>query len=124
MNKLLELQKKIPAILKEETNPFFKSKYFDINKVIEVLKPILNELNLILIQPLTYIDNGVETKPALRTCLIDAETNKKILEDITILPANPKPQEQGKNITYFRRYSLTSMLLLQGEEDTDGNINK
>ena len=28
----------------------------------------------------------------------------------------------GSSITYFRRYTLVSMLLLQGEVDDDGNV--
>ena len=70
-NKLLLFQKKVGAISKDSINPFFKSNYFDINKLIDVIKPILNELGLVLLQPLENI-NG---KPALRTIIFDPEAN-------------------------------------------------
>jgi len=113
--KLLEVQKKIGAISKDSTNPFFKSKYFDINKLLDVVKPILNEQGLILMQPLTNIDGN----PAICTTIIDAETSKN-LEFVMPITANPDPQKMGSAITYYRRYSLQSLLGLQAEDD-DGN---
>ena len=47
---LVECQKKIGAITKDAENPFFKSKYADINAFLRVIKPILNEHNLLLTQ--------------------------------------------------------------------------
>lgn len=115
MNKLLEFQKRVGAISKDETNPFFKSKYFDINGLIEAIKPVLNELELVLVQPLIVI----EGKNALNTILHDGE--KTLLESKVILPDNIDPQKMGSAITYYRRYAIQSMLLLQAEDD-DGNM--
>lgn len=112
MKKLLDFQKKVGAIGKDSTNPFFKSKYFDINKLIEITKPILNDLGLVLIQPLTHI----EGKPALKTILIDIESKEKI-EDTIILPEDTNPQKMGSIITYYRRYAIQSLLFLQAEDD-------
>ena len=66
-------------------------------------------------QPLTNIDG----KAAIQTILVDSETGEKI-ENITPLTENPDPQKMGSAITYFRRYSLQSLLGLQAEDD-DGN---
>lgn len=120
LNKLLDIQKKIGKISKDETNPFFKSKYFDINGLLEALKPVLNEEGLVVIQPLTHIDG----KPAIATILYNAiladpKSGEKI-EYITPLPESSDPQKMGSAITYFRRYALQSMFLLQAEDD-DGN---
>lgn len=109
--KLLSVQKEVGSIKKEETNPFFKSKYFDINGLLEVVKPVLTKYGLVLIQPLT--DNGLITK------IIDSETGQ-IIESKVGLPVNPDPQKMGAIITYFRRYSVQSLLALQAEDD-DGN---
>jgi len=123
MNKLLEFQKKVGAISKDSQNPFFKSNYFDINKLIEVIKPILNELGLVLLQPLENL-NG---KPALRTIVYDPDAKDMTLAylmDSTIpLPENPDPQKMGSIITYYRRYAIQSLLFLQAE-DTDGEIGQ
>jgi len=124
MEKLLQFQQKIGAISKDSTNPFFKSKYFDINKLLEEVKPVLNELGLILLQPLDHIDG----KPALRTLLLDTEItdtkfsiyNCAVADFITPLPENSDPQKMGSIITYYRRYAIQSLLGLQAEDD-DGN---
>ena len=113
MKKLLEVQKKIGAISKDSTNPFFKSQYFDINKLIEVLKPVLNEAGLVVMQPLDQI----EGKAALRTLVVDATDGKTLLDYSTVLPVNPDPQKMGAIITYFRRYALQSLFLLQAQDD-------
>lgn len=118
MNKLLEFQKKVGAISKDSINPFFKSNYFDINKLIEVIKPVLNELSLVLVQPL--VTGEVNGKLAIKTIIIDAETNKELISGVAVLPENPDPQKMGSIITYYRRYAIQSLLFLQAEDD-DGN---
>lgn len=115
--KLLELQKAIKPIVKDSENPFYKSKYFDINSLIADIKPILNDLGLIIMQPLSNI-NG---KTTLKTLLIDEADGKILIDSETILPENNDPQKMGAIITYFRRYSLQSLLLLEAEDD-DGNM--
>lgn len=113
MQKLFNVQVKIKAISKDETNPFFKSKYFDINKLIEELRPVLNDEGLICVQPLDNIDG----KPALRTTVIDAESGKSLVDMVTPIPENSDPQKMGSAITYFRRYALQSLFLLQAIDD-------
>lgn len=115
--KLAEFQKEVTAITKDSENPFFKSKYFDVNKVIETIRPILNKLGLVVLQPLTHIEN----KTAIRTVIIDSESGES-LEDTSPITELPKAQDMGSSITYFRRYALVSFLLLQGETDDDGNV--
>lgn len=115
--KLLEVQKEVGAIKKDATNPFFKSKYADINSFIDVVKPILNKHGVVLLQPLGCKDGA---SPLLFTILIDAETGEEF-SYFTNIPSNPDPQKQGSIITYFRRYALQSMLFLQAEDD-DGNV--
>lgn len=113
--KLLAFQKQVGAIPKDEVNPFFKSKYADINSFIKVIKPLLSDNGLVLLQPLSVVEN----RPTLFTLIIDAETGEKI-EHQTYLPENSDPQKMGAIITYFRRYAIQSMLCLEAEDD-DGN---
>ena len=118
MDKLLKLQKAIKPISKDSENPFYKSKYFDINTLIGDIKPIIDELGIVIMQPLSNL-NG---KASLKTILIDGETGKTIIEGETVLPENQDPQKMGGIITYFRRYSLQSLLLLEAEDD-DANYS-
>ncbi len=109
--KLLEAQKKIASIKKGKENPFFKSKYADINSYIEEVKPILNNCGLIILQPLTIRDG----KMAIKTIIVD--DNGEEIASVVKLPENPDPQKMGAIITYFRRYAIQSFLFLQAEDD-------
>jgi len=113
--KLLSIQKEVGTITKDSQNPFFKSAYFDINKLVETLKPILNKLEVIILQPVEYRDG----KNLLSTVIVDVKTGEKIESSIAI-PDNIEPQKMGSAITYLRRYSLQSFIFLQAEDD-DGS---
>jgi hypothetical protein len=115
LKKVFNLQQEVKAIEKDSENPYFKSNYFDINKMIEVLKPILKTQGLAIYQPVVYQD----MKNILKTIIFDTESGEFIESSIS-LPDNLEPQKMGSAITYLRRYSLQSMLFLQAEDD-DGS---
>lgn len=126
--KLLAFQKKVGAIPKNEVNPFFKSKYADINTYIEVVKPLLSKHGLVLLQPLSRltthltINGECAEKSAIRTILIDSESGEE-LSEVTPLPENPDPQKMGAIITYFRRYAIQSMLCLEAADDDGQSVS-
>mgnify|MGYP003640765531 FL=1 len=109
--KIALIQSEIGAISKDTTNPFYKSKYFDINSLIGQLHPLLEKYNLVLLQPIA--DNKVNS-------IICDTVNKEEIHSSLDLPTNLDPQKLGSAITYFRRYTLQSLLALQAEDD-DGN---
>jgi len=106
--KLLACQKELGAVKKGKENPYFKSRYADINDYLAVVKPILTKNGLILLQPISGTD--------LKTILIEADTGEKIETEAT-MPVNPDPQKQGSIITYFRRYAIQALLSLEAEDD-------
>ena len=110
--KLLEVQKEVGAISKDSKNPFFKSKYFDINQLIEHVQPVLNKHGLVLTQPI--IDGSVYSR------INNTDKDLEYLESSLNLPDFNDPQKLGSCITYYRRYTLASLLGLQAE-DNDGN---
>lgn len=116
---LLKVQQTIGAIKKDSDNPFYKSKYFDINSLLAVVKPVLNENGFVLTQALCATGGEVQ-RPALRTTLIHVSTGNTIT-DFCPLPEVPDAQKAGSAITYFRRYALQSLLALEAEDD-DGNV--
>ena len=109
--KLFAVQQEIGKISKDATNPFYKSKYFDINSLIEQTIPLFKKHGILLLQP---IKNG-----EVYTILRCNETEKQEESSIP-LPEMSDPQKIGSCITYFRRYNLASMLGLQAQDD-DGN---
>jgi len=112
--KLFEVQKEVGAISKDSKNPFFKSKYFDINQLIEHVQPYLEKNGLLLLQPI--IDNKVYS--VIRQ--IEGTEHDQV-ESSLPLPELNDPQKLGSCITYYRRYTLASLLGLQAEDD-DANL--
>ena len=110
--KLNEVKKEIGAISKDSTNPFFKSKYFDINALLKHVEPLLQKNGLLLLQPIT--------KGEVFSEIIDVESSDSVTSSIP-LPQMDDPQKLGSAVTYYRRYTLQSLLGLQAEDD-DSNI--
>ncbi len=113
--KMLHIQSEIGVIAKDKENPYFKSKYADINTLLDIIKPILTKNDVVITQPINYID-GQNVLSTVLTCI---ETGQHIESSIK-LPENSDPQKYGAIITYFRRYGIVSLLAIQAE-DTDGN---
>lgn len=112
--KLLEFQKKIGIIKKDSKNPHFKNTYASLTQILSEVKPLLTECGLILIQPISLEGVG--------TTIIDFETGEKI-ETVISLPINLTPQQLGSAITYFRRYTLASLLSLEIDDDDAQSTN-
>ena len=91
-NKLFKVQKEIGVISKDTQNSFYKSKYFDINKLIQHVLPILQKHKLLLLQPIR--DNRVFS------LILDLDGG--IVESSLELPANLDAQKIGSAITYVR----------------------
>lgn len=113
MKKLLEVKKQIGVLAKNAKNPFFKSQYLDLHDLLTAVEPLLHEQGLILLQPIK--DNKV------CSCIYDAETSAMLIDSSIDLPNISDPQKLGSAITYFRRYTLKSLLSIS-EVDDDGNL--
>ena len=109
--KLAEVKREVGKVSKNSKNPHFKNTYADLNALIDAVEPILLEKGLLMLQP---IEDGNVT-----TIIIDCESSESIQSAIA-LPVLSDPQKLGSAITYFRRYTLQSLLSLQAEDD-DGN---
>ena len=92
--KLAKLRSEIGAISKDANNPFFKSKYFDVNMLLDQLQPHLEANKLLLTQP---IINGF-----VMTVIEDLDGDGKY-ESSLKLPEIQDPQKIGSAITYYRR---------------------
>jgi len=109
---LSEAKKEIGAISKDSKNPFFKSKYFDINQLLEHVEPLLEKHGLMILQPIS--ENKVTT---MIFCIKDGDSVQSEID----LPNIQDPQKLGSAITYYRRYTLASLLALQATDD-DANL--
>jgi len=96
-------------------NPHFKSKYADMNAVLEaVRKPLLD--NGLAVTQTTEIRNGV-------FCLVTrlAHASGEWIAGEYPLPQNGRPHEIGSAITYAKRYSISAIAGISADEDDDGN---
>ena len=84
------------------------SKYADLNAVLDACEHILLENGLIIMQPI--IDQMVYTK------IIDVDSGDHV-ESFMKLPDLQNPQQLGSAISYYRRYTLTSILSLASTDD-------
>lgn len=112
MKRILEVKKQIGTLSKNDKNPFYKSQYLNLNDLLNHVEPLLWEQNLLLLQPI--IENKVHS------IIIDCETNKVLTQSFMELPPITDPQKLGSAITYYRRYTLKSLLSI-AEKDDDGN---
>tara|TARA_R110002167_G_scaffold8623_5_gene39418 strand:- start:404 stop:916 length:513 start_codon:yes stop_codon:yes gene_type:complete len=106
--KLAQAKKEIGAISKDSKNPFYKSKYFDINQLLQHVEPVLEKYGLMVMQPI------IEGKVV--SLIIDVETGNDCRSELKLTDERD-PQKIGSQISYFRRYTLSSLLSLQAEDD-------
>ena len=109
--KLHEAKKEIGVVKKNAKNPHFKNTYADLNALIDAVEPILLEKGLIMLQPIK--DGKVYTQ------IIDIDTFD-IVESFIDLSPNLTAQALGSQVTYYRRYTLQSLMSLQADDD-DGH---
>jgi ERF superfamily len=111
-SKLLLIQGELSAIKRTNVNPHFKKSYADINQILSDIKPILTSHGVIISQPIL--------EGSVWTVLTDVGSGESVNSSIPIT-TGLKPQEVGSAITYFRRYTLASLLALETEDDDDAN---
>lgn len=113
---LVKAQKEMGNAVKGSANPFFKSKYADLNAVREAVLPVFNNNGISVIQPTCVIDgkNYVET--------ILLHESGEFLSGVTeIISDKPNDaQKHGSGLSYARRYGLSSIAGI-GAEDDDAN---
>jgi hypothetical protein len=108
LQKLFDAQQEIGKVVKNAKNPHFKNTYADINAILDSVEPLMESKGLLLLQPIQ--NNKVCTQ------IIDIESGESIESSIE-LSQGLTSQQLGSQITYFRRYSIQSLLSLQAEDD-------
>jgi hypothetical protein len=103
---LLKAQSEMSNPKKGATNPFFKSKYADLNAIREAVIPTLNENGISVLQPIVHVDG----KNFVKTILL--HESGELMESLTEIIYNKQndAQAQGSGISYARRYALQSFV--------------
>lgn len=113
---IITARAKFPPIHKNKTNPHYKNKYASLDSIIDAITPALCEAGVLLVQP-TIIRDGVTI---LSTQLIHGATGEMISSELTI-PPQSDPQKLGAALTYYRRFSICSLLSIAADDDDDGD---
>lgn len=113
---LCAAQAEFTAIPKTDTNPFFKSKYAGLPKVVEVASPIITKHGLAVSQWIGFDERG----DTLTTILLH-KSGQFMEGTMRLHLAKTDAQGQGSATSYARRYSYMAILGLVADEDDDGN---
>ena len=115
---MAKVQAVLKPALKDSNNPFFKSKYADLQSCWNACRDALTQNGLSVIQ--TFRESATGECVTVSTTLLHA-SGQWISGDLTVKPAKADPQGMGSAATYARRYSLAAIVGLVADEDDDGN---
>ena len=135
--KLLIIQQKINGLGKDKTGPMGYYKYVTGDKVLNEIKPIMNDLGIILKQEIISIDNTrqdystksstkseILSKVMMRFTWVDCETGEK---DENLFGANGQndwDKGVGSALTYGERYFLLKFFHIATDEDDIDNPDR
>lgn len=111
---LLKFQGALKGVKRDSANPFFKSKYADLEQVVETAKPHLQDAGIAFLQSPGSIQNECLS---MSTMLMHAESGEWIIGTGEIPLGKKDPQGAGSAQTYAQRYHLMAMLGLPPVDD-------
>lgn len=112
---MCKAQAALAPVLKDKTNPAFRSKYADLGAVLEAILPAFNANGLSLVQA----PSNDGTLVGVTTFLLH-DSGEWLETTLRMRPVKPDPQGVGSAITYARRYAALAVAGAAPEDD-DGN---
>ena len=114
-------QQAMLPLIKDSNNPFFKSKYADLQAVTEACYPALQANGICVMQSAESLGAlGINIK----TRLIH-KSGQFIETECAIPPAGQDPQKYGSAVTYGRRYGLQAAVGLAAiDDDGESAMNR
>jgi len=112
------VQGKLTYAVKDSANPFFKSKYADLESVWDACRSLLAENGLAVMQfPGLYSE--LDKSMSLTTILTHI-SGEWISQEMSVPVTKADAQGAGSAITYMRRYALAAVVGVV-QADDDGN---
>jgi len=99
-------------------NPFYKSKYAPLGDVLDLIRPVLADNSLAIIQ---YPSSEDGKTISVHTMLTHESGEYIDFDPLTLTAEKITPQGAGAAITYGRRYSVSGIFNIASEDDDDGN---
>lgn len=113
MGALTIFHEEVNNIPKTATNPFFKSKYVPLDKILTAIREPLKKAGLAFMQ-FPKDENELET-------IIIHSSGEWVSGSYRMKAEKQTPQGYGSVITYQRRYALSAILGLNTDDDDDAN---
>lgn len=115
---LFQFQGTIDGVHKASKNPAFKTRYANLETVIDTIRPGLQAAGLVFLQAPGLVQDG---KLSLTTRLMHPASGQWIQSTMQAPLQKQDPQATGSATTYLSRYSLMAILGVPPSEDDDGN---
>lgn len=112
---LAKAQGEFGPILMNKKNPHFKSKYADISSINTATRPALCKHGITVLQSASVEGDYVHIET-----LLAHSSGQYLSSTLKIRTEKSTPQGIGSTITYGRRYALSAMLEVTGDEEDDG----
>lgn len=111
----------VGAVKAEAINPFFNSKYADLNSIFKAIRPALVKNKLAISQGNRYC---TESNGFYVTTMLMHESGQWIKTEVRMPIGGKKDAHAvGGACTYGRRYGLSAILGISVDADDDGNSN-
>jgi len=107
-----------PAVF-DKVNPHYKNKYASLASFIDACKTPLNKHQLSFIQTTMLHEKGT----ILVTKLLHS-SGQWVSGELLIIQDKPGIQAFGSQLTYSKRYALSSMLGIASDDDDDGELDR
>lgn len=115
---LSSAQSQIRGALKDSSNPFFKSKYADLESCWDAIREPLTKNGLSVTQTFDWIEN---CGTVLVTTLLHS-SGQWISGKMPLVQVKQDPQSTGSATTYMRRYALAAIVgLVQVDDDGEAS---
>lgn len=111
--KLFEMKQYLGSAVKSKENKFTNSKYIDINGILRLTEPVLQEIGLVVVDEIR--ENVLVTK------VIDPETGDFIESVASLIMVKQDPQAYMSSLSYMRRANRVALLGIT-QEDDDGSM--
>ena len=113
------VQGKMTHAIKDSANPFFKSKYADLESVWDACRSLLSENGLAVMQfPGEYYDGSMRL-----TTIISHKSGEFISQEMSVPVTKPDAQGAGSALTYMRRYALAAVVgVVQADDDANAAV--
>ena len=115
---LSDAQAQMGAAIKDSENPFFKSKYADLHSILSVVRPILADNGLAIVQGNKY---DINSSGFYVTTKVIHTSGQWIYSEIRVPVSKKDAHGVGAACTYGRRFGLSAMLGISVDVDDDGN---